>query len=82
MGVETVLLEEQGAVPWGNLAVKEGCAPRCAPVSSDWPAQMTGDPVWDASSFQSAEDYTITMTEAEVAEVKAGLNHFNSMSPW
>ncbi|KAK3898982.1 hypothetical protein C8A05DRAFT_46842 [Staphylotrichum tortipilum] len=74
----TVLLTER-EVGWGGLAVKEGCVARCLPPSHDWPAQMTGDLVWDATSFQSANDYTLMMTDAEVAEVKAGLRHFNEL---
>lgn len=82
MGVETVLLTEtEQAVGWGNLAVKASCAPRCLPPLRDWPAEMRGELVWDASTFTSADDYTLTMSKAEVEEVKTGLDHFNGMSP-
>jgi hypothetical protein len=77
MGVETVLLGSQGP-SWQNLNLKPNCAPRYFPISHDWPAAVEGDLAWGPTSFGSEDDFTLTLTESEVAEVKCGLEHFNS----
>lgn len=80
MGVEAVLHAQQ-AQTWPELTIKSSCAPRYFPVSHQWPAVMEGDMAWSPASFKSEDDYTLTLTEEEVSEVKAGLEHFNSRRP-
>jgi hypothetical protein len=77
MGAETIHLEqpEQG---WGNFTLKTNCTPRFSPVSHEWPLEVEGDLAWDPASFPSEEDYTLTLSENDVSEVKSGLQHFNS----
>jgi hypothetical protein len=76
MGAETILLGQQGQT-WGDLAVKANCTPRYVPVSHEWPAEVEGDLAWGPTSFASEDDYTLTLTESEVDEVRSGLQHFN-----
>ncbi|KAL2185634.1 hypothetical protein L209DRAFT_766348 [Thermothelomyces heterothallicus CBS 203.75] len=73
-----VLLGQQGQA-WPDLAIKSSCAPRYFLVSYTWPAAMEGDMAWGPASFNSEDDYTLTLTEDEVLEVKSGLEHFNEL---
>lgn len=76
MGAETVLLEPQ-AQAWGELTVKANCTARYLPITNEWPAKMEGGLAWGPASFTSDDDYTLTLTESEVLEVRSGLQHFN-----
>jgi hypothetical protein len=76
MGAETVLLGPQ-AQTWGEFKVKANCTSRYSPITGEWPATMEGDLAWGAASFASEDDYTLTLTESEVSEVRSGLQHFN-----
>ncbi|KAL1842469.1 hypothetical protein VTJ49DRAFT_5206 [Mycothermus thermophilus] len=78
MGVETVLLEEQPQV-WRNLAVKADRAADHFPITHTWPAKLEGPLVWRPDSFVSEDDYTLALTEDEIAEVRAGLKHFKNL---
>jgi hypothetical protein len=75
MGAETILLGPQGHE--FNLSLKENCTLRYVPVTEQWPTEVQGDLVWGPSSFASPDDYTLTLTEQEVSEVRSGLQHFN-----
>lgn len=78
MSTETILLGQQ---QWGlgnlKLNLKANRTPRYLPVSHEWPAEMAGDLVWGPTSFGSEGDYTLTLSEDDIFEVKAGLQHFN-----
>jgi hypothetical protein len=76
MGAETILFGQQ-AQGWGALTVKSNCTPRYFPVSSSWPAEVKGDLAWGPTSFASPDDYTLTLSESELLEIRAGLQHFN-----
>jgi hypothetical protein len=78
MGVETVLLGQQGQT-WGDLTVKANCPPRYIPVSSEWPVEMEGDLAWGPASFGSEDEYTLVLSESDVSEVRSGLQHFNEL---
>ncbi|KAK4155269.1 hypothetical protein C8A00DRAFT_13670 [Chaetomidium leptoderma] len=78
MGVETILLGPQ-AQGWGNLKVKANCTARYYPISHKWPAEMEGDLAWGPASFGSEDDYTLTLTESEISEVRSALQHFNEL---
>ncbi len=77
MGGETLLLRPEGQ-SWGNLTVKTNCTPRYRSVTHDWPAAVEGDLAWGPASFDSEADFTLSMTEGEVSEVRLALEHFNS----
>ena len=77
MGAETVLLHP-GGQSWENLTVKPNCTPRYRSVTHDWPAAVEGDLVWGPASFDCEADFTLTMTERELSEVRLALEHFNS----
>lgn len=77
MGVEAVL-PRGGQKPRVDLSLKTNALPditRC----SEWPAQMKGELCWEPTTFKSKEDFTLTLTEEELAEVRAALQHFNGM---
>ncbi|KAL2134171.1 hypothetical protein VTI74DRAFT_870 [Chaetomium olivicolor] len=78
MGAETILLEQQGR-GWGNLEVKTNCTPRYFPITHQWPAKMEGELAWGPTSFASPVDYTLTLSEDEISEVRSGLQHFNDL---
>jgi hypothetical protein len=80
MGAETILLGPQ-AQAWGEFTVKANCTSRYLPITGEWPATMEGDLAWGAASFASEDDYTLTLTESEVSEVRCGLQHFNGRFP-
>ncbi|KAJ4286401.1 hypothetical protein N0V88_008024 [Collariella sp. IMI 366227] len=40
---------------------------------------MDGELVWGADSISSPDDYTLTLNEDEISEVRAGLQHFNDL---
>ncbi|KAK4238377.1 hypothetical protein C8A03DRAFT_43887 [Achaetomium macrosporum] len=77
MGVETVLLGPQGRD--FNLALKGNYTLRHVPVTQQWPTEVGGDLAWGPSSFASPDDYTLTLTEREIAEVRSALQHFNDL---
>lgn len=79
MGAQTVLLQHQPV--WGDSKFTTTCTLRYVPVSHEWPAQVTGELAWGPSSFRSVEDYTLTLNDAEVSEVKSALRHFNGRAP-
>ncbi|KAK4102453.1 Clavaminate synthase-like protein, partial [Parathielavia hyrcaniae] len=78
MGAETILLGHQGQ-DWSALAVKANCTPRYFPISHGWPAEVEGDLAWGPSSFTSDDDYTLTLDEADISEIRSGLQHFNGL---
>ncbi|KAL2258489.1 hypothetical protein VTK26DRAFT_8180 [Humicola hyalothermophila] len=77
MGAETILLlpQEQNVA---DLTLKT-CTPRYVPITHNWPARMEGGLAWGPDSFASEDDYTLTLTNEEVSEVKDGLQHFNDL---
>ncbi len=77
MGAETILLRPQERC-WGELTVKLNCNSHYLPGTNGWPASVEGDLAWGPTSFESEDDFTLTLTEDEVAEVRSGLEHFNS----
>ena len=77
MGAETLLLRPDGQ-SWENLTVKTNCAHRYRSATHDWPAAVEGDLAWGPAAFDSEADFTLTMTESEVSEVRLALEHFNS----
>jgi hypothetical protein len=76
MGAETLLLGHQGQ-DWGALTVKPNCTPRYFPISHEWPAEAQGDLAWGPASFASQDDYTLTLSETDISEIRSGLQHFN-----
>ncbi|KAL2146815.1 hypothetical protein VTI28DRAFT_2296 [Corynascus sepedonium] len=78
MGAEAILLGQQ-AQAWPDLTVKTNCTPRYFPVSHAWPAAIEGDMTWGPASFNSEDDYTLTLSEGEISEVKSGLAYFNDL---
>jgi hypothetical protein len=77
MGAETILLRQEERC-WGELTVKLNCNPQYSPVTNGWPAAVEGDVAWGATSFQSEDNFTLTLTDGEVSEVRIALEHFNS----
>lgn len=67
MGPETTAAI-QAPIDWESLALK--------PITAEWPAQVQGDLCWDSSTFQSVEDFTLILTDDDVAEVGAALRAF------
>ncbi|KAK3312017.1 hypothetical protein B0H66DRAFT_486618 [Apodospora peruviana] len=78
MGIETVL-PRGGEQKWHNLQLKMGTQAAQNPVSNEWPTEMKGDLCWDSTNFKSDDDYILTLSDNEVSEVKAALQHFNSL---
>jgi hypothetical protein len=76
MATKTVLVEE--TLVWGNLSLKAGCISHGFPITHAWPTQLDGPLVWGPDTFGSEDDYTITLTETEIAEVRNGMKHFKS----
>ena len=46
-----------------------------------WPKNLQSDLAWDASSFNSEDDYTLTLTQQDRAEIEIALNFFKSGRP-
>lgn len=44
----------------------------------EWPDRIQGDSAWEPADFASEADYTLFLSQDEVAEVRAALLHFNS----
>ncbi|KAH6621609.1 hypothetical protein B0J18DRAFT_445394 [Chaetomium sp. MPI-SDFR-AT-0129] len=77
MGVETVFLGQPAQGGWGNFEVKPDRNPQYFPVSQQWPTKMNGELCWGADSFTSEDDFTLTLDEGELREIRAGLEYFN-----
>ncbi|KAL2197003.1 hypothetical protein P885DRAFT_68900 [Corynascus similis CBS 632.67] len=77
--VQRSILLGQQAQAWPDLTVKTNCTPRYFPVSHAWPAAIEGDMAWGPASFSSEDDYTLTLSEGEISEVKSGLAYFNDL---
>lgn len=75
MAAETIILEHPPA--WGDIRLKTDCTLRYIPISHEWPAEVTGELAWGPASFCSEEDYTLTLSDDEVSEVKSALRYFN-----
>jgi hypothetical protein len=45
--------------------------------TQEWPRVMESPLAWGATSMPAEDDYTLTLTQAEVDEVKAAVEHFN-----
>ncbi|KXX76429.1 hypothetical protein MMYC01_200183 [Madurella mycetomatis] len=75
MAAETIILERQPA--WGDLRLKTNCTLRYVPISHEWPAEVTGELAWRPTSFCSGKDYTLTLSDDDLSEVKSALQYFN-----
>ncbi|KAK4198104.1 hypothetical protein QBC40DRAFT_96092 [Triangularia verruculosa] len=77
MGAETILSRTEQIPVWhGDLVLTLKGEP-----ASDikLPASMSGPLAWNSSSFQSEQDYIITLNEEEIEEIKSALSHFNEL---
>ncbi|KAK4223616.1 hypothetical protein QBC38DRAFT_44638 [Podospora fimiseda] len=78
MGAETILLQSQQQHTWGPLVLKSTYASHHDSTdTSEWPARVEGELVWDSNTFKSEDYFMITLNDDEVLEVKAALHHFN-----
>ncbi|KAK3680898.1 hypothetical protein B0T22DRAFT_388678 [Podospora appendiculata] len=46
------------------------------PRTANWPTVVEGDIVWEPTDFTSERDYTLVLSNDEVTEVEAALEHF------
>jgi hypothetical protein len=53
----------------------------CTARVNEWPQIMRGDLAWDSQTLPSDEDTILSLTEDEVEEVKAAVQHFNRERP-
>jgi hypothetical protein len=44
----------------------------------EWPTEIKGGLAWEPSSFASEHDCILVLTDDEITEVQAALEHFNS----
>ncbi|KAK5658455.1 hypothetical protein OQA88_1844 [Cercophora sp. LCS_1] len=70
MGPE-IVATVQVPLQWGHLQLKTG--------TDGWPAEVRGDLCWDSSTFQSEEDFTLILTDDEVAEVGTALRNLKEL---
>ncbi|KAK4167462.1 hypothetical protein QBC43DRAFT_142238 [Cladorrhinum sp. PSN259] len=79
MGAETVLLQYKEERTWGPLVLK-GAVASCHEFidTSEWPAQVEGELIWNSTTFNSEDDYIVVLNDKEVLEVKSALHHFNN----
>lgn len=80
MGAETILSHTEHIPAWGDLTLtlKGELAP--ATKTPKLPDEISGPLAWNPSTFESDADYTITLDDREIKEVRSALSHFNGTS--
>jgi len=74
MGVEITAPQIAQQQPWRlPLHLKP------VPATHGWPLAMEGPTCWDSTTFAREENVILCLTEEEVAEVEAAVEHFNGM---
>jgi len=73
--VETVRIGEDVSPARFQLKLKESVA---GIRTQDWPRQLHGDMAWEPSQLADEDEHTLCLTEAELAEIRDALAHFNS----
>ncbi|KAK4176189.1 hypothetical protein QBC36DRAFT_12514 [Triangularia setosa] len=79
MGAETILSHVEQIPVWGDLKLTLKSESASQIKSFKLPAEMRGALAWSPSSFQSEDDYILTLNDEEIEEVKAALFHFNGL---
>ncbi|CAP61354.1 uncharacterized protein PODANS_3_10500 [Podospora anserina S mat+] len=79
MGAETILSHTEHIPAWGDLTLtlKGELAP--ATITPKLPDEISGPLAWNPSTFESDADYTITLDDREIKEVRSALSHFNEL---
>ena len=54
----------------------------CSAKVREWPQVMRGGLAWGGDSLPSEEDTILNLTESEINEVKAAVEHFNGVSSY
>lgn len=82
MGAETTLLEPLQLI-WAPLVLKADPAPiprdNSVVNTHEWPAKMAGELAWSPADFASEDDFTLTLNDAEILEVKSALKHWKTL---
>ena len=77
--VETLRIGEDASPARFHLKLKESVA---GIRTQDWPRQLHGDLAWEPSQLADEDEYVLSLTEAELSEIRDALAYFNSKSPW
>jgi hypothetical protein len=62
------------------LVQREGKESAHAARTNEWPKRLHADMAWEPGSFASKEDYTVSLTNNDISEIRDAVRHFNSMS--
>ena len=47
-------------------------------LPAGWPSKITSERVWSGSDFKSEDDYTVKLSQEDIAEIESALEYFKS----